>query len=50
MHLALELAHGALDLGMPGMSDQNDDAALVEIALTFMMDLGNERADRVEHR
>ena len=50
MHLAFELAHGALDLGMAGMADQDDDAALVEITLTLMMDLGDERTDRIQHR
>ncbi len=50
MHLALELAHRSLDLGMPGMTDQDQDAALVDIALALVMDLRNERADRVQHR
>ena len=48
MHLALELAHSALDFGMPGMTDQNHDAALVKVALALMMDLGDQRTDRVE--
>ena len=50
MHLALELAHRALDFGMPGMTDQNHDAALVEIALALMVDLGHQRTDRIEDR
>ncbi len=47
MDLALELAHRALDLGMPGVADEDHDAALVEISLTLMVDLGDERADGI---
>ena len=47
MDLALQLAHSALDLGMPGVADEDHDAALVEISLTLMVDLGDERADGI---
>ena len=43
-------AHRALDLGMAGMADQDDLAALVGVALALDMHLGDQRAGRVDHR
>ena len=50
MDLAFELAHGPLDFRMPGMTNQDHDAALVNITLPLMVDFGHEGTDRVEDR
>ena len=50
MHRPGDLAHRAFDLGMAGMADQDDLAALVGIALALDMDLGDQRAGRVDDR
>jgi hypothetical protein len=33
MDLAVDPAHGAFDLGMPGMADEDDLAPLIDIAI-----------------
>ncbi len=50
MHAAVDPPHRAVDLGMAGMADQDDLAALIGVALALDMDLGDERAGRVDHR
>src|SRR5262249_30516731 len=47
---ARDLAHRALDLGMAGMSDQDELAALPDVALALVVHLGHQRTGRVEHR
>ena len=49
-HRARDLPHGALDLGMAGVPDQDQLAALPDIALALVVDLGHQRTGRVEHR
>ncbi len=44
------LAHGALDLGMAGMADQDQRAALGDVPLALIVDLGDQRAGGIEHR
>ncbi len=48
MDAAADAAHRALDLGVAGMADQDDFAALIGVALPLAMDLGDERAGRVD--
>ena len=48
-HRPRNLALGAFDLGMPVMADQDDLAALGDIALAFDMDLGDQGTSGVEH-
>src|SRR5229473_2595288 len=50
MDLAIDAAHRALDLGMAGMADQDDLAALRGIALALAVHLGDERAGGIDHR
>ncbi len=49
MDLALDAAHRAFDLGMAGVPDEDDLAALGGIALPLAMHLGDERAGGVDH-
>ena len=49
MHLAVDAAHRAFDFGMAVMADEDDLAPLPGIALAFAVDLGDERAGRVDH-
>ena len=49
-HRLGDLAHGAFDLGVAGMADENELAALADIALALIMDLGDQGAGRVEDR
>ena len=44
----VDLAAGALDLGMAGMADQDQLAALAHIALALDMHLGHQGAGRIE--
>jgi hypothetical protein len=44
------LAHGALDLGMAGMADQDQRCGPCDIALALVVDLGDQRAGGVQHR
>ncbi len=50
VNAAVDLADGALDLGMPGMADQHDLAALGGVAAALGVDLGDQRAGGVDHR
>ena len=49
MHAAVDPAHRALDLGMAGVADQDHLEALGGVALTLVVDLGDERAGGVDH-
>jgi hypothetical protein len=49
-HRARDLPHRALDFGMSGMTDQDHRAALTDIALALVMNLGHQRAGGVDHR
>ncbi len=44
------LAHGAFDLGVAGMADENEPASLGHVALALVVHLGDQRAGGVEHR
>jgi len=46
---AVDLAHRALDLGMAGVADHHDLAALRPHPLDLHMDLGHQRTGGVEH-
>ena len=48
--LAGDLADRALDLGVAGMADQDDLAALGGVALALVVHLGDQRAGGVDHR
>src|SRR5258708_18561117 len=48
MDAAADAAHRALDLGVAGMADQDDLAALIGVALPLAVDLGDQRAGRVD--
>ena len=50
MDLAVDPPHGAFDLGMPGMADEDDLAPLIGIALPLAVHLGDQRAGGVDHR
>src|SRR5215472_14228108 len=50
MHAAVDPPHRTDDFRMPGMAYQDDLAALVRIALTLDVYLGNERAGGVDDR
>ena len=50
MNLALELTHCPLDFGMAGMTNKNDDASLVDIALALKVHSCDKRADCVQDR
>src|SRR5262249_28059908 len=50
MDLTVELPHRALDFRMAGMTDEDDNASLVDVALPFEMYSSDQRADRVENR
>ena len=50
MHLGRHLADRALDLGMAGMADQHDLAALGGVAPALVVHLGDQRAGGVDHR
>ena len=50
MNRRADLAHGAFDFGMAGMADQDQGAAVRDIALALVVDLGDQRAGGVEHR
>ncbi len=43
-----QLPHGAGDLGVAGMADQDDLAAAPEVDFGFAVDLGDQRAGRVD--
>ena len=45
-----DLAHRAFDFRMAGMADQDQLAALADIALALVVHLGDQRAGGVEHR
>ena len=49
-HRLGNLAHRAFDLRMAGVADQNEPAALRDIALALIVHLGDQRAGGVEHR
>ena len=49
-HRLGDLAHRAFDLGMAGMADEDEPAALADIALALVVHLGDQRAGRVQHR
>ena len=49
-HWLGDLAHRALDFGVPGVTDENEAAALRDIALALVVHLGDQGAGRVEHR
>ena len=50
MHLGRHLADGALHLGMAGVANQDDLAALGGITAALVVHLGDQRAGRVDHR
>ena len=50
MHRRADLAHGAFDFGMAGMADQDQRPARVDVSLALGVDLGHQRAGRVQHR
>jgi len=49
MDRRVDLPHRADHLGMAGMADQDQRAARLGVAAALDMDLGDERAGRVEH-
>ena len=49
MHLARELTQCPHDFGMAGMTNKNDDASLVDIALALKVHSGDKRADCVQN-
>ncbi len=49
-HRRRDLPHRAFDLGVAGMADQDQLAALADIALALVVHLGDQRAGGVEHR
>ena len=49
-HRRRDLAHRAFDFRMARMADQDQLAALADIALALIVHLGDERAGRVQHR
>ena len=49
MDAAIDLAHRALDLGVAGMADQDHLEALGGIALALVVDLGDQRAGRIDY-
>src|SRR3546814_16689212 len=46
----IKLPHRALDFRMAGMADQDHFTAFARIALDLDMDLGDQRAGRIEDR
>ena len=50
MHAAGDSSHRAFDLGMAGMADQDDLAALVGVALAFAVHLRDQRTGGVDDR
>ena len=50
MHLGRNLADRAFDLGVAGVADQDDLAALGGVAAALVVHLGDQRAGRVDHR
>ena len=50
MHLGRHLADRALDLGVAGVADQHDLAALGGVAAALVVHLGDQRAGGVDHR
>ena len=50
MHLGRDLADRALHLGVAGMADQDDLAALGGVAAALVVHLGDQRAGGVDHR
>ena len=50
MDLPLDTAHGSFDFRVAGMADQHDLEAFFAISLPFPMDLGHQRAGRIDHR
>ena len=50
MHRRADLAHGAFHFGMAGMADQDQGAAMADIALALVVHLGDQRAGGVQHR
>ena len=49
-HRRGDLPHGAFHLGVARMADQDQLAALADIALALIVHLGDERAGGIEHR
>ena len=49
-HRRADLAHGAFNFGMTGMADQDQRAAMRDIALALIVHLGNQRAGGIQHR
>ena len=47
---AIEAPHGALDLRVSGVADQNHIASFARIALHFHMHLGHKRTGGIKHR
>jgi hypothetical protein len=50
VHRGIDLAKRALDLGVAGMADQHERAALGDVATALVVDLRHQRAGRVERR
>ena len=50
VHLGRHLADCALDLGVAGVADQHDLAALGGVAAALVVHLGDQRAGGVDHR
>src|SRR5687767_11989334 len=48
MHTAVHATHGAFDLGVAGMADQDDFRAPLMVAHDFHVHFGDERASGVE--
>ncbi len=48
-HRRADLAHGAFHFGMAGMADQDQGAAMGDITLALIVDLGNQRAGGVQN-
>src|SRR2546422_30876 len=49
-HGSVDLAERALDFRMAGVADENEHASLGDVALALVVDLGNQRACRIEYR
>jgi hypothetical protein len=48
-HWTVDLAERALNLRMAGVADENEYAALGDVALTLVVHFGDQRAGRIEH-
>ena len=49
-HGTVDLAERALDLGMAGVADEDEHAALRDVALALVVHFGDQRTGRIEHR